>query len=199
MFLMLIATGFAGVLTNKLLVTIGVERIIIRYPLAVALCYLVFLFFMRIWLLYISAVYDTRKSASFDSDGGHSSPEDNNRSSGCDLSWLDPSGGVDDPCGCLFFILIVSVVAMVGSAVLLIYEAPIILAEAALQFLLAAGVIRTARSIDRPDWVGSVAKRTWKPFVLVLVFALLLGSCAEIVCENPSGIKAMIESCGSDR
>jgi hypothetical protein len=200
MLLMLITTGFAGILTNKWLVTLGVERIVIRYPLAVALCFLVFLFLMRVWLAYLSVVYDPRESVSFESDGQRFSAKDNSRSSEYDLSWLDPSGCCpDDLCGCLLFILLASVVVVAGSALALIYEAPIILAEALLQFLLAAGVIRTAKSIDRPDWVGSVAKRTWKPFALVLLMALLLGSCAEIVCDNPSGIKAMIKSCGNSR
>ena len=62
---------------------------------------------------------------------------------------------------------------MFGAGIYLIYEAPVILTEAAFEFLLASGMIRRFRRMDEPDWLGSVFRMTWMPFVLVLLITVL--------------------------
>ena len=59
--------------------------------------------------------------------------------------------------------------AIFGSAIYLIYIAPHILSEAAFDFLLGSSLIRSYKKVNHPDWMGSVFKDTYKPFVFVLL------------------------------
>jgi len=60
-------------------------------------------------------------------------------------------------------------IAIFGSAIYLIYIAPHILSEAAFDFLLGSSLIKSYRKVSHPDWMGSVFKDTYKPFLAVLV------------------------------
>ncbi len=62
-----------------------------------------------------------------------------------------------------------------GVGVYLIYEAQVILSEAAFQVVLAAGLVRGAKRLQDGDWLGSVFKATWAPLSLTLVLALSAG------------------------
>ena len=53
----------------------------------------------------------------------------------------------------------------------MIYQAPFILTEAAFEFVLASALLKKTKEIDNPDWVGSVFKNTWKPFLFTLLLA----------------------------
>ena len=68
----------------------------------------------------------------------------------------------------------------IGASIFLIYEAPLILTEAAFEFVLAGVLIKQARAIDNPNWVGSIFKNTWKPFVCTLAIAC----CIAYVLSN---------------
>lgn len=75
----------------------------------------------------------------------------------------------------VFAALAAIMAVLVGAGVYLVYEAPFILSEAAFEFILAAGLVRGARRIDRADWVGSVFKTTGIPFAVTLALATLAG------------------------
>jgi hypothetical protein len=62
-----------------------------------------------------------------------------------------------------------------GAGIYLVYQAPFILSEAAFQALLAGGLAHRARRIEQGDWLGSVFRATWIPFVLTLLLSLLAG------------------------
>src|SRR5512145_561469 len=55
MSLILLGTALFGLLATKALLLIGVENIIIRYPLSVLCAYLAFFLFVKLWLKYITA------------------------------------------------------------------------------------------------------------------------------------------------
>lgn len=59
-----------------------------------------------------------------------------------------------------------------GSAFYLIYIAPHILSEAAFDFLLGSSLIKSYKKMNKPDWMGSVFKDTYKPFLVVLVVTI---------------------------
>ena len=83
---------------------------------------------------------------------------------------------VDDPKGCLVVLALLAIAALVcGAGIYLVYQAPFILSEAAFQALLAGGLARRARRIEQGDWLGSVFRATWIPFVLTLLLSLLAG------------------------
>ncbi len=71
-------------------------------------------------------------------------------------------------------VLAALIVAVLGSAIYLMLQAPVILSEAAFEGLLAASLIKRARLIDDEDWMGSVFKTTWKPFTFALVVAFIV-------------------------
>ncbi len=93
------------------------------------------------------------------------------------------SGGFDDDT-IVLAALAVLLAATLGGAIYLIYIAPHILSEAAFDFLLGAGLIRSYRKMNRPDWMGSVFRDTYKPFLIVLVVAV--GAAWVIHSHDPS-------------
>ncbi len=92
---------------------------------------------------------------------------------------LDGEGGL---VAMVVLAVIGTVVAIVlGAGIYMIYEAPVILSEAAFEVVLAASLVRSSRAMDSPDWIGSVFRTTWKPFGISLVVAwfgaLVIHSC----------------------
>jgi hypothetical protein len=78
----------------------------------------------------------------------------------------------DDDTGIILVVLGVLLAVVFGSSLYLIYEAPHILSEAAFDFLLATTLIKQYHSMNKPDWVGSVFRTTYKPFLLVLLITI---------------------------
>jgi hypothetical protein len=72
-------------------------------------------------------------------------------------------------------VLLVLLATILGATVYVVYEAPVILSEAAFETLLAASLIRKAKKMGNGDWVGSIFSTTWKPFLITLVMALVAG------------------------
>lgn len=72
-------------------------------------------------------------------------------------------------------VLATLVATILGSTVYVIYEAPVILSEAAFEGLLAASLIRGTKRISGGDWVGSIFSTTWKPFLVTCSVALIAG------------------------
>ena len=77
-----------------------------------------------------------------------------------------------DDGGLILIVLGVLLTAIFGSAIYLMYIAPHILAEAAFDFLLGTSLIRSYKKVNQPDWMGSVFKDTYKPFLVVLVISI---------------------------
>lgn len=92
-------------------------------------------------------------------------------------------GGVGDALGDeggLAIIVVIALLAIVlavvlGASAYVIYQAPAILSEVALQGVLAASLTRRTKAMAQGDWVGSVFKATWKPFACTLLAALMCG------------------------
>ena len=77
--LILMATTAAGLISSKLLLMAGLIRIVVRYPLAVILAYLIFLLMMRLWVAYVLVDLPAR------------------RRGGSGWSWNWGSGSIDLP------------------------------------------------------------------------------------------------------
>lgn len=196
--LIVIAAIASGVVANKLLMGVGLDRVIIRYPVSVTGSFLAFVLCMRLWLEYLRRYYTPHSPVmDFDDEPPATSSSDEKKSS----KWSDvvsslPDPGINSACGCLLVLFLILVVLVGGSAFILVCEAPIILADVAFQFFLTAGLVRSTKAIDSPSWVGSVIKHAWKPFVIVLISSIVFGGFAEISCKNPNSIIEMIRSCG---
>ena len=84
---------------------------------------------------------------------------------------LGEEGGI---IGVVILAVLAAVVATIlGGAIYVVSEAPIILSEAAFDGLLAASLVKKARIIDDEDWIGSIFKTTWKPFATTLAVAFI--------------------------
>jgi hypothetical protein len=109
-------------------------------------------------------------------------------SSGAASGALEKAGnavsGIFDDDGIVLIALGILLAATLGGAIYLVYIAPHILSEAAFDFLLGAGLVKSYRKMNRPDWMGSVFRDTWKPFLIVLVIAF--GAAWVIHAHDPS-------------
>lgn len=70
-------------------------------------------------------------------------------------------------------VLVILIVTILGNAVFVLSEAPMILSEAAFEGLLAASLVNKAKVIDDENWIGSVFKTTWKPFASICAVAFI--------------------------
>ena len=101
---------------------------------------------------------------------------------GRESSSASKSGGWDFDLGDEGIVLLVLgllLLVIFGAGGYLIYAAPEILAEAAFEALLAAGLIKASRKITRRGWMGSVLRATWIPFIVVLLMTGAFGWVAE--------------------
>ena len=171
MSIILMVVIVSGVLFNNVLYGFILSPAV-RYPVAVAASYATYFAMIKLWLTYIRTVYE-RDGKGFEPDGDSS----------VDLSHVGcgshSSGGfhldVDGEAAIAIVVLLLIVFAVGGASLYLIYEAPMILTEAACQTLLTATVMRETYRIDRPNWIGSVFRATIVPFVSVAVVACLAG------------------------
>ncbi len=83
------------------------------------------------------------------------------------------ASGVAEEGACVLAALGILLAIVFGAGFYLIYDAPFVLTEAAFDFVLAAGLLKSARKIDGPDWAGSVLRTTWKPFAIALLITLV--------------------------
>ena len=220
-----------GLLATKGLLLLGLESLLLRWPMAVFAAYGGFLLGIRVWLAYIGlgrhlgdedegSVVDGALDVAdfgFFSSGGNSGsgigaglrvPDIPGGSSGgfggggassdfaalaegggslgdslpsVDLPDLD-LGGADD--GCLPVLVLLAIAALLlavfGVGVYVIWQAPFLLAEAAFEAALAAGLIRSAHRITDPGWIGGTVRASWKPLLWVLGITLL----AAVVVEH---------------
>ena len=105
-------------------------------------------------------------------------------------------GGGGDGDGLLLLVLfVVLVVAIAGAGVYLVYQAPVILSEAAFQAVLASGLARGARDSHDPGWAGSLARSTAIPFLLVLVLAGVFGYEAHKHCPGAATVRQVFRTC----
>lgn len=219
-----------GLLATKGLLLLGLESLLLRWPMAVFAAYGGFLLGIRVWLAYIGlgrhlgdedeeSVVDGALDVAdfgFYSGGGNSGsgigaglrvPELPGGSSGSfggggassdfaplaeaggslgdslpsvDLPDLD-LGGADD--GCLPVLVLLAIAALLlavfGVGVYVIWQAPFLLAEAAFEAALAAGLIRSAHRITDPGWIGGTIRASWKPLLWVLTITLLAAAVVE--------------------
>jgi hypothetical protein len=95
--------------------------------------------------------------------------------------------GLADEGGLILIPLFILLIALFGGSIYLVYEAPIIFSEAAFELVLATTLIKKAKSIDNPNWMGSVFRATWPAFALTFVITIVAGWTLMSYC--PQAIK----------
>jgi hypothetical protein len=85
----------------------------------------------------------------------------------------DAVSGIFEDAGKVLLILGILLALVFGAGIYLIYQAPVILSEAAFQCILATSLARRMKKMDDPDWMGSVFRATAVPFLFVCVIAFV--------------------------
>ena len=110
---------------------------------------------------------------------------------GCDVS-LDCDEG---PAIIIIVALAALIAAIFGAGLYLIFEAPAILTDAAFEMALSAGLVKSLKRMDRPNWIGNVFLNTWKPFAVTVCLALLFGVLAQHYCPGAHMLKELYDAC----
>ncbi len=194
-------TGAAGLLASYCLLNAGVDRMWLRYLLAVGIAYLVFLGLLWLWLRSSAADYADipdmpdmlpARSATPDTVGvsGQGGSFDGGGASGWYESAADlmlpgagDSGPVDEVLGtaaqaeelAVPLMAIVLIGAAMLSSLLVIYWAPLLFAELLVDGVLAASLYRRLRGLESRHWLESAVRRTWWPFMLTAFIAAAVG------------------------
>ena len=103
--------------------------------------------------------------------------------------------GLADEGGILLIPLALLLLGIFGGGIYLIYEAPVIISEAAFELILATTLIKKARKIDNPNWMGSVFRSTWPAFSLTLVIAIITGWALMAYCPQATKITEVLRFC----
>ena len=96
----------------------------------------------------------------------------------------------------LVLVLIVLSACLGGVAVWLLWQAPVMLPEAAFEVLVASGLLRTVRRGDARGWTRGVLRSTIVPFLLLLAAASLLGWAAQYACPPATRLLDVFLLCG---
>jgi hypothetical protein len=178
MTLIVTATGLAGFLASFLMLHLGVNRMWVRYPLAVTLSYAVFLLLLKVWIVYQdrSMTQDLIDSTNFEptdffpSGGGSSSSVAH---SGSSWSCGDLVPDLDADEWLALIILLIALIAGVVAAIFVVFSAPELFGEVFLDAFVVAALRKKMFRVAEQHWTVGALRRTAIPFLgVALVFCL---------------------------
>lgn len=202
MALMVALTGAFGLLSSFLLLHAGMDRMAVRYPLALGLAYLFFLSLMWLWLRtktedYLDAVDVVTPTSSADEvcharsmssegggdfAGGGASGSFDGAGAPVVEDMPDASGvghvvsaASDADEFAVPLLAIVFVLGMALASLYVVWLAPSLLAELVLDGALSYALYRRFHGVERRHWLATAIRRTLWPLGLTAVFVALLG------------------------
>ena len=98
-----------------------------------------------------------------------------------------------DDLGAIILIIVLALAIFLASGYL-VWMAPEILTEAAFGAALAGGLARKAKQQSTTGWVAGVARKTWWPFAIVLVLAMVFAFYAKAHHPQASTFREAIHS-----
>jgi hypothetical protein len=179
------ASGTSSFLASVGLLRLGVEHMAIRYPLAVLTGYLAFLSCIRLWIAYrrhgrnldadVPDIPSPKSSSEADLfEGGRSG------GGGGGARWGEggshPADGVLDVDE--LWPVALSLVAVFSGVIALgyvVWAAPVLLAEVAVDAAVVGAVYRRLRRQEMRSWLDTAVSHTWMPALVVTFAAALLG------------------------
>ena len=211
-----------GVLASRWLFVSGVDALAERYALAVVGAYFVFFVLVRGWIFYATrlAPPDPGLDApgGWPGGGGGGGPHvaggggqfggggASGTFEGGVLPRVEaatpPSGGggsgfsLDlDDAWLVVLALLVFVACLGGAALWVVWQAPVILPEAAFEALLAAGLVKAARRAQTGGWARGVLRSTALPFALMLGASVVLGWAVQHACPAATRLLDLLTRC----
>lgn len=195
-------TGATGLLCSFLLLHAGVHSMTLRYPLALAGAYAVFLLLLWLWLRTKAADYDGLSDLadlvptpgsggggpSFSGGGGgfggggasgsFDGPGASTLSESSPLSSLGDAAAAGADADELLFPILVAVFAIgiALASLYVVYLAPALFSELLFDGLLSYTLYRRLRTADSGHWLGTAFRRTALPFGLTALFLVAAGA-----------------------
>lgn len=175
-------TGAGGFLASYLLLGAGMTSMTSRYPLAVGIAYLVFLFLLWLWLR--SSADDYGDPGIDLSDGCHRSAGNCSGEPSPEIEIDDSASGLGDvveaASGADEFAIPLLVLIVVAALVLasgwIVYSAPLLFAELLVDGVLAASLYRRLKGLEARHWLETAVRRTAWPFALTALTFCLAGA-----------------------
>jgi hypothetical protein len=200
--LILSVTALSAVLTSFLLLSAGVLKMWVRYPIAIVIAYLTFLLLLAVWLWLrrrdahldidlIDAIptdWDSAHSHASDyaavgdyggggSGGDWTSGASSSKSMMSSIDVPDAGGllDLDAEGGCLVALAILAIIGGVIASFYVIWIAPALLAEILVDGVLVAGLYRRVKGIEHRHWLRAAVRRTAVPALVALLFFTTAG------------------------
>jgi hypothetical protein len=177
MFEMIAATGTSGFVASYGLLHAGLVAMWARYPVAIAIAYVVFVFLL--WLFLRSPGSDSIELADDVFDSARSSARSGDGPGKGDIGgssfWSSAPFDLDLP----IVAVLVAIVALLLSAAWIINAAPLLFAELIVDSALAAGLIRRLQASEGPRYLETALHRTFAPFAIAVVLATITGWCLQ--------------------
>jgi hypothetical protein len=183
----LLLSGLAAFAFSAGTLRLGFEPMGPRYLLATLVGYAAFLLLIRIWIAFHRREWDP----DFDIPDLSSGPSGPDRAAfsggesggaGARASWGAPDDHVgfeiDVPDADDAWPLVIAAIVVLGSGLAMfyvVYAAPVLLAEIALDAALVTGIYRKLRKQDARYWLASALRRTWMPAAIVAICVSLAG------------------------
>jgi hypothetical protein len=190
--------GLSALLTSALSLNAGLDSMGVRYGAAALGGYVVFVGLMRVWI-GIRRGWDPGVEPDIGADfiepwrgaasGGRGPGDAGVESAG----WFD---GFDLDLDVVFFVIAAVLLALAGiiAVVYVVYTAPLLLAEVALDAALVSSLYRRLRREDAGSWAGAVLRRTWAPALIVVVCVSLAGFALEAAVPEAHSIGGVIRT-----
>lgn len=219
MAVIVMVTAVAGLLAAHLLRLGGLDTMLLRYPLAVLLAYLMFLLLMWLWLhlrrndvaeaVINSGVSGGSSSPSTGSQwggqGGHSG------GGGASASWAPATGSsagtpnsdgslldlADGDAGVPVMALIAVLAIAAGTLVAaswVIWSAPVLMAELLVDTAIAGGLYRRMQGMRAQGWWRLCLAHTFWPLIGVLVFSAGLGWVAQEIAPHANTLADVLQT-----
>jgi hypothetical protein len=204
MSLILLATGGVGAGASWAMLNLGVDRMWMRYPLAVVIAWGVFLALLRAWMeverKYFSAEQDVAALLK-----GHDPKETRERLEERDWSvfdWLDVPTDFGDGEGCavaIFFFIVGAAILITGWAIIsVLMAAPILFAEVFLDAVLVAALYKRMKGLERQSWLSGAVNQTIGPVATTALVLGLTGFFFGIVAPEAKSIGGVLKHVRSE-
>ncbi len=196
--LLLILTGFAGLVVSFALLRAGLFAMWIRYPIAVLASYGVFIGLLRLWLEFERSRFNPRpgeieEEASIPAE---TSASNSYHTRSRDRGWFDffdLPGAFDADEGCVIALLVGVVIGLISLAVFAILSAQALLAEVFLDAFIVSVLYRRLRIAAEGGWLGTALRRTWLLALLTAALLSLAGWCLEAITPGARSIGPALE------
>ena len=105
-------------------------------------------------------------------------------------------GGLDLDLDDLVWLLIAAVCTIAGAMAIayVIYIAPVLLAEVALDAAIISALYRRLRADETGHWLTTVLTRTWVPALIVVAFAMIAGYALQVMAPEAKTIGGVIRA-----